>query len=278
MIRFKSYIQEKIELPAKTKTMGIDRTEMPQIDSKDVADFISFLKRQGVTATSTKTDPKKLKATQHQFHITKVQAMIDKIDSGSYDNKPILTSKDNYVMDGHHRWLAFSNLGMNIDTIKVDLPAKQLIDMMHDYPKSYTKKLYESFDCVLTEDGDVCGVITQSHMASFEKIVDRLFAKFNINFDFTRHFRERMSDGRNKPCIDIKELASMIQKIYKKTAAGTDVLSKHVDAEVVIKDMQSDLNMPVAIEYDRKNDELRVVSKTIMRKKNFRTPNPEVKV
>lgn len=130
----------------------------------------------------------------------------------------------------------------------------------------------------INENAEVCDVISMQHMKSFEKIVDKLFAKFGINFDFTRHFRERMSDGRNTPCIDIKELAAMIQKIYKKKAAGSDIISKHVDAEVVIKDMQSDLNMPVAIEYDRKNDELRVISKTIMRKKNFRSPDPEVKV
>lgn len=130
----------------------------------------------------------------------------------------------------------------------------------------------------LMEDGEVCGVFTQSQMATFEKVVDKLFAKFGINFDFTRHFRDRMSDARNNPCINVKELALMINKIYRKKVAGVDLLSKHVNTEVVIKDMQTDLNMPIAIEYDRSKDELRVVSKTIMRKKNFRTPNPEVKV
>jgi hypothetical protein len=46
----------------------------------------------------------------------------------------------------------------------------------------------------------------------------------------------------------------------------------------VIKDLQSNLNMPIAVEYDRRNDELRVVAKTIMRKKDFKTPNPIVRV
>lgn len=39
----------------------------------------------------------------------------------------------------------------------------------------------------------------------------------------------------------------------------------------VIKDLQTDLNLPVVINYDRKNDEFEVVNKTIMRKKNFKT-------
>jgi hypothetical protein len=44
-------------------------------------------------------------------------------------------------------------------------------------------------------------------------------------------------------------------------------------AEAVIKDMRTDINTPFIIEYDRKNGELDLVLKTIMRKKNFMTTN-----
>ena len=127
-------------------------------------------------------------------------------------------------------------------------------------------------------EADQCPILTVAHMKAFEQFVDRMFKKFNVNFEFTKHFRERMTDSRNDPCIDMKELAGMIQKIYKKYQNGDKSLSKFIDAEAVIKDMQTDLNMPIAVEYDRKNDELVVISKTIMRKKNFRTPNPEIKI
>jgi hypothetical protein len=127
-------------------------------------------------------------------------------------------------------------------------------------------------------EADTCPILTTAHMNAFEQFVDKMFAKFNIDFEFTKHFRERMSHERNDPCIDMKELASMIQKIYKKYQNGEKSLSKFVDAEAVIKDIQSDLNMPVAIEYDRKKDDLVVIAKTIMRKKNFRSPDPEIKV
>lgn len=127
-------------------------------------------------------------------------------------------------------------------------------------------------------EADTCPILTTAHMKAFEQFVDKMFAKFNIDFEFTKHFRERMSHERNDPCIDMKELASMIQKIYKKYQNGEKSLSKFVDAEAVIKDMQTDLNMPIAVEYDRKSDDLIVIAKTIMRKKNFRTPSPEIKV
>lgn len=126
--------------------------------------------------------------------------------------------------------------------------------------------------------GDTCMIITPAHMKAFEQFVDKMFKKFKIDFDFTKHFRERISDTRNNPCIDLKEIADTIKKIYAKYQHGDNSLSKFVDAEVVIKDLQNDLNMPIAIEYDKKNDEIEVVAKTIMRKKNFRTPNPEIKV
>jgi len=112
--------------------------------------------------------------------------------------------------------------------------------------------------------------ITLSQMKAFEKFVDRMFEKFQIDFEFTKHFGERMSDDRNKPNIKMKELADFIKKIYNKQGKN---LKGIAGAEAVIKDMQSDLNIPVVVKYDQKNDEFDVVAKTIMRKKNFKTPN-----
>lgn len=127
-------------------------------------------------------------------------------------------------------------------------------------------------------EADACPILTVEHMKAFEKFVDKMFEKFDIDFEFTKHFRERMTDSRNDPCIDMKELAAMIQKIYKKYQNGEKSLNKFVDTEAVIKDMQSNLNMPIAVEYDRKNDDLVVIAKTVMRKKNFSTPNQVLKV
>jgi hypothetical protein len=104
----------------------------------------------------------------------------------------------------------------------------------------------------------------------FEKVVDQLFKKFDIDFKFTRHFADRMSDERNNPCITLKELAEFIKKIYAKQGKS---LKGIAGAEAVVKDIQKDLNIPVAVTYDQRNDEFDVVMKTIMRKKNFKTPN-----
>lgn len=278
MKRFKTLVKEAaLAVPDKDETMGIPRREMPQIDSKHHAHFLNHLKKSDVSAVKKTMDPSKLKATQGHFNKEKISSIMDGIQSGKMDSKPIIVSKDNYVMDGHHRWLAHSNLNKDIDVHQVNVKAKKLLDLMKDYPKSYTEKLYESIEYFVEAD-ETCMIITPAHMKAFEDFVDKMFKKFNIDFDFTKHFRERISDTRNNPCINMKEIADMIKKIYAKYSKGEKSLSKYIDSEAVIKDMQSDLNMPIAIEYNRKNDEVEVVAKTIMRKKNFRTPNPEIKV
>lgn len=132
-------------------------------------------------------------------------------------------------------------------------------------------KINEAFEA-LVEEPDV--EITASKMKDFEKFVDRMFEKFKIDFEFTKHFGDRMNDDRNSPKIKLKELADLIKKIYAKNG---NPLKGKAGAELVVKDLQSDLNMPIVVKYDEKNDEIDIVAKTIMRKKNFTTPNPVVK-
>lgn len=139
--------------------------------------------------------------------------------------------------------------------------------------KTLYKNLVKTHEEVsLSEEADV--EITASKMKDFEKFVDRMFEKFKIDFEFTKHFGERMNDDRNSPKIKLKELADLIKKIYAKNG---NPLKGKAGAELVVKDLQSDLNMPIVVKYDEKNDEIDIVAKTIMRKKNFTTPNPVVK-
>jgi len=119
-----------------------------------------------------------------------------------------------------------------------------------------------------------CDLVGMKQIKEFEKIVDQLFKKFKLDFNFTRHFADRMGDERNDPCITLKELAEFIKKVYKQQGKS---IKGVVGAEAVIKDMQKDLNIPVAVTYDQRNDEFDVVMKTIMRKKNFKTPNKIIK-
>ena len=109
---------------------------------------------------------------------------------------------------------------------------------------------------------------SQSDVDGLEKFADRILAKYDIDVEFTRHFVDRLNDPRNNPEIKVAELQRFFKKIQKNK--GKDI-RKNPDVEVVLKDLASDINLPVVINY--KNGEFEVVNKTVMRKKDFKTPN-----
>ena len=130
-------------------------------------------------------------------------------------------------------------------------------------PSKYTKKYKQMF-------GET---VTTNQLSDLEKFGDRLLDKFGIDISFSRHFADRMNDDRNKPEIKVSELQGLFKKIAKKKAVN---IKKYPNAEVVLKDIQKDLNLPIAIKVD-KDGTLDVVHKTIMRKKNFTTTSPVIK-
>jgi len=114
--------------------------------------------------------------------------------------------------------------------------------------------------------------VSQKEINDLEKFADRLLNKFDVDIEFTKHFADRVNDKRNKPGITIAEL----QRLFKKMAANKGKkIKKHGNSEAILKDMQSDLNLPVVVNW--KNGEFEVVNKTIMRKKAFKSPDPAIR-
>ena len=114
--------------------------------------------------------------------------------------------------------------------------------------------------------------VTPKQVNDLEKFADKLLKKFNIDVTFTRHFVDRMNDPRNSPEIKVSELQRLFKKIQKNK--GKNILS-NPDIEAVLKDMSTDLNLPVVINY--RDGEFEIVNKTIMRKKNFGTSSKVLK-
>jgi uncharacterized protein YxeA len=92
-----------------------------------------------------------------------------------------------------------------------------------------------------------------------------LFNKIGIKTIFTHHFKDRINDERNKPEITLKELLSFYNNQYLKNGKKIATMN---DIEAVLKELSSDINIPVYIE---KNDrgEVELRAKTIMRKPDF---------
>ena len=118
--------------------------------------------------------------------------------------------------------------------------------------------------------------ITKADLVDVEKFADKIFSKVGIDVEFTRHFLERGNDKRNGKSINVAELTRLFKQTYKKY--GKKIPKLGPDAEAVLNDTQTDLNLPFVLKYDSKTQGFDLISKTIMRKKDFKTSNPKLKV
>ena len=118
--------------------------------------------------------------------------------------------------------------------------------------------------------------ISQRDLDGIEKFADRLFAKVKIDVEFTRHFLDRVNDERNKKQITTAELTRLFKQTYNKH--GKKIPQLGPDAEAVLKDMRTDINMPFVLKWDKTSQEFELVAKTIMRKKGFATSNQTLSV
>lgn len=117
--------------------------------------------------------------------------------------------------------------------------------------------------------------ITKQDLNDIEKYADKLFARVGIDVEFTKHFLDRVNDARNRKQITSSELIRLFKQTYKKHGFVIPTLGPN--AQAVIKDMQTDINVPFVLNVT-KNGELELVNKTVMRKKNFMTSNPELRI
>ena len=114
--------------------------------------------------------------------------------------------------------------------------------------------------------------IKKSDLDQVEKYADRIFASLGIDVEFTRHFLDRVNDKRNIKQITPAELTRLFKQSFKKY--GKKIAQLGPDAEAVINDMKTDINMPFVL--NLKGGELELVAKTVMRKKNFQTSGPKM--
>ena len=111
--------------------------------------------------------------------------------------------------------------------------------------------------------------VRKSDLDQLERYADRLFASLGIDVEFTKHFLDRVNDERNVKQITPSELTRLFKQSYKKH--GKTIAKLGADAEAVINDMKTDINMPFVL--NLKGGELELVAKTVMRKKDFKTSN-----
>ena len=85
-----------------------------------------------------KVDVGQLKATQREIKAGKTYGIANAYLQGDYDPResPIIISKDNHILDGHHRYSAMitADPEAKMNVIRVDLPMKEFLERSFDQP------------------------------------------------------------------------------------------------------------------------------------------------
>ena len=235
-------IQElKIVKPDSVDTKGLKRSQMPQIHKDDYNEFIDYLKDNGAEFTKQTMPAKQLKATQGEFSDKGVMKQIGKQMAGE-PRKPVIASQDNFIIDGHHRWLVAWNIGDTVDVFKVNIDADKLLELVKKFPKTtykdiYTEELYDfDKDEPMKSTVAVPGYGTMSIdglMKNLVQSVTELLAKMKQGTDGMRFADYEL----NKNGVVTAKLSALIkalddlQAIRKQGGARSRNIQKEQDAE-----------------------------------------------
>lgn len=117
------------------KNLGIARSQMPQIKSTKVPDFIRCLGGQGIGVSKGVVRADSLNATQREINTSKVEALAANPANKKHLQKPVIISKDDYLMDGHHRWMALltQDPDARMPVVRVNLKIRDLLDAANGY-------------------------------------------------------------------------------------------------------------------------------------------------
>ena len=123
---------EWVKFPAETGTLGIPRSEMPQIKGDHRGALIQFLDGRGIPHETVESMPAgELKPTQAEFSTKKTETWADVRDGV---DRSVLISSDGYILDGHHQWVAALATGGDVKAIRFGAPIRDLLATVHQFP------------------------------------------------------------------------------------------------------------------------------------------------
>lgn len=111
-------------------SLGVPRSDMPQVRSEHRGALVNFLKGRGVQHAEETVPAATLMPTQAEFSPSKVA----KAKAFTGGNRAILASAEGYVVDGHHQWMAARDQNEEIRIIRLDAPIRDLLTMVKEFP------------------------------------------------------------------------------------------------------------------------------------------------
>jgi len=136
---------EAIKKPHPKDTLGVARRDMPQVHRDHYPELIKYLGAHGGNFRRLQMAATDLKAVQSEFSDAGVERMMNNKDqsAGTTRDKPLIVSSDNYIIDGHHRWLAAWNLSETVPVMQISIPVKKLFQLVKDFKHATYKDIHE---------------------------------------------------------------------------------------------------------------------------------------
>ena len=147
LARIRELILESVNILVPRGQVSIPRYQMPQIEKKYYPEYFDLLSLRSIKVTRMRIPATKLRAAQSEIDMEKVRQWSKSLPKGALD-KPCIVSRDFYVLDGNHTWLAQlnHNSGSKIDCYLVDLGIHDLINTTGLFDKVTNKTVKEEFN------------------------------------------------------------------------------------------------------------------------------------
>lgn len=144
-----SEVHPSVELPKSwaSSPYKYNRDQLPQINAnkllKDMSD-------KGIFVEKFDQKPSTLLPMQNEFNVQKIHNIIRQ---GRVDYKPIITTRDQFILDGHHRAVAHYNMGDKpIKVNQINLNAEDVLKHLGDESIMSYKGINEQINTLLKED------------------------------------------------------------------------------------------------------------------------------
>jgi len=112
-------------------SLGVKRENMPQVPGAQFQAFLEYMAKNGVNVTRENAETTSLKPIQSEFR----QERVDALALADVQAKPILVSRDSYVLDGLHRWIKVKQSGVIVmPVLRLSVDAVQAIGLMERFP------------------------------------------------------------------------------------------------------------------------------------------------
>lgn len=140
MKTFRQYINDTEETVLIPGAYMVPRSQMPQIPNQK--DFTIFLKLNGVRYVETEHTLQDLTPLQSFVVRSKVKRFSEK----EIYKHPIIISKDNFILDGHHRYFAALERKLDkVKTLQVLLNINELFQLTQEY-EEYVRSRAEKYN------------------------------------------------------------------------------------------------------------------------------------